>query len=231
MVKRFWKVVGTALGVAVAGCVLVFGWVVASFSGGIDDLLDADKPQQGDPEVVAAEESAYDDVEAETERTVATLSDAVQLRTIGGGLARRPCDVGQHNFKIDDDYDLSCSLTGVRVLAGAATPATAETVRALDRGLTAAGWRRVGPAGVEADLPGAGWVDVPPLRYVRSEEKSWQLVVDQARGSSIGYELDRGSGVELEDDGRGVALEELIAQTPPQGYGVVVMVSLEYFRN
>lgn len=191
------KAVGTTLGVAVLGAGLVLGWFVAAFSGGVDDLLDFDHPRPGDPDVVAAEAAAYDDV-ARGGDAVATILTGLGLRELGGGHVLQPCEIGQHDVKIDDDHDLSCSLSEVRVPEDPATPASVDSVLTLDAALRAAGWRRLSPADLEQDLgpDTGGWVDVPPLRYDRSEAgRSWQLVVDEARGTSIGYQLGRGSEV------------------------------------
>lgn len=232
--KSLWRVVGTVLGAVTLGLVLLVVWLVAVFSGGIDDLLDFDTPRPGDPDVVAAEEAAYDEVSTQTDRVSVVLAAPLGLDAVGRGQLRRPCEVGQHNFKIDDDYDLSCSLTGVRVLSGPATPATKKTVRSLDLALTESGWRRSSPADLESHLAQTTgvWVDVPTMRYHRSVDgRSWELVVGEARGHALFYELGQGSGVRLLDDGRPVDLEQLVARTPPQGYGLVVAVSVEYYRD
>ena len=227
------KVVGGVLGAAVLGVVLVVGWFVAAFSGGVDDLLDFDHPQPGDADVVAAEAAAYDEVERGGDEVVATLAD-LGLRELGGGQVRQPCAIGRHDFKIDDDYDLSCSLSEVRVLEDPVTPASVDSVVALDAALRAAGWRRVSPTDLEQDLgpDTGGWVDVPPLRYDRTVDgRSWGLVVDEARGTSIGYQLGRGGDVRLSQGEGEVSLESLVAQTSPTGYGLAAAVSVEYYRD
>ena len=121
------------------------------------------------------------------------------------------------------------------MLEDPATPATVDSVMALDAALRDAGWRRVGPVDLEQvlGLDTGGWVDVPPMRYDRSEDgRSWQLVVEEARGTSIGYRLGRGGeAVLIEGSGGEVSLDTLVARTSPTGHGVVAAVSLEYYRD
>lgn len=224
------KALAIGLGVAGLGVGLVFVWFLAALSGGIDDLLDVDHPREGDPEVVAAEQAAYPDLTARSDEVVTLLEEAASVREVGGGQVRRPCVVGQHNVKIDDDYDLACSLAGVHVLVDPGGPAPAETVRTIDEALTAAGWRRVSPLDLEPVLAQrtAGWYQLPPLRYQR--EGSWELLLEHPSGSSVPYEIGRYGGVGFVDES-GPSWEELLARTPRTGYAVVAVVGVEYFRE
>lgn len=80
-------------------------YLFASLSGGLDDLLDLSTPQAGDREVVQAQE-----------RTLEGLRDDVSaLPVVPAATATgEQCQVGQHDWKIDDDFDLACTaLRGV----------------------------------------------------------------------------------------------------------------------
>ena len=58
-------------------------------------------------------------------------------------------------------------------------------------------------------------------------------MLDEARGTSIGYQLGRGGEVRLSQGSGGseVSLESLVARTSPTGHGVAVAVSVEYYRD
>lgn len=122
----FWvKAVLTVMSVCCLGAVLFVLAVVVSFSGGLDDALDFRHPEKTDARVVEAREAS-----------VARLPGL--LREVTGGstatVSGDSCTEGQHNFKIDDDYDLDCVAAVAHV-----APATPGS-----EGFTApAGWDEV----------------------------------------------------------------------------------------
>src|SRR5688500_15971845 len=100
----WWKLALVALGLPVVAFVVFLGWVFVSFSGGLDDVLDLDHPPEGDPDVVAAEERARHAIGAVTAAVRRTMVEAAGGTDAGGagGVTPPTCEIGQHNFKIDD---------------------------------------------------------------------------------------------------------------------------------
>lgn len=236
---KWWQVVMTVAGVAVAGFVAFLVWLWLSFSGGLDDVLDRDNPSEGDPEVVAAEERARVEVDEVLAEVRAAMAEALgaDAAEVGGGTGRLPCREGQHNFKVDDDFDLSCTLVGVSALGAPSVAEDATTTRAVDAALREAGWQRSSPLDLEQALarvePDDPSPDLPPLRYSRRDGgRSWQITVDEADLSSMTYELIHFGRNDLRDaSGRPVTVEQLVGEMPRDGYAVVVGVSVEYFRD
>ncbi len=229
---RWWKLVLVVLGVPLAVLMAFVGWVYVSFSGGLDDVLDLDHPQEGDPEVVAAQARALDDVPVVSDEVRRTMTDALESAESSavGGTPFPQCEVGQHNFKIDDDFDLSCTLADVGVVAAPTVPETVATHRRVEGALRRQGWRPVGPR----DVPSYDAARFAPQRYVRvSDGQTWQLLVDEADLSSLSYELRGLASRQVGDDAsdQRASLEELVAWAPRDGYAVVVGVSVEYFRD
>jgi hypothetical protein len=159
-----------------------------------------------------------------------------------------PCQEGQHNWKIDDDFDLACSQARREVVTvpdqGSFRPAMVR----LDEALRAQGWRPAfqpipevlsgywdplaGEAGMGgtpdrvysmADLPGAGYTK-PGQGTPRTLAISW--VERNSRGTDL---TDYVTSSEYVVGGRRVAPEEVVASVPVKGYAVVVSVSEEYF--
>lgn len=230
-----WKYVVLAVVVLPISAMLLFvGWVYVSFAGGLDDVLDFDHPERTDPEVVAAERRAQasDLPKASAEVQSAIGEGAPGASVVGAGAAGAMCEVGQHNFKIDDDFDLSCTATLMNVVA-APLAEEGDTAPRVDAALRSDGWVPVPrrPAGGGSTVTQGQ--DQAPYRYTRTEGgQTWRLVVDEADMSPLTYEL-RGSGRrDLRDSkGRPVSVEELVADAPRDGYAVVVGISVEYFRD
>lgn len=106
------KVVLALAGIAVTAATVFVAAVVISFSGGIDDVLDVRKPTEDSRSVVKARTSATQDA--------GPLHDDVTRDLVGDTgvrIAKDVCDVGEHNFKNDDPYDLDCVLSRGSVYA------------------------------------------------------------------------------------------------------------------
>lgn len=123
----FWaKAVLTVVAVCCLGAVLFVLAVVVSFSGGLDDALDFRHPKETDKRVVQARD-------ASVARLPGLLAEITGSGTVT--LSGDSCSVGQHNFKIDDDYDLDCVAAVATVLP--ASPSGTDGVTA------PAGWHEV----------------------------------------------------------------------------------------
>ena len=150
----------------VAAVVALFALFVANFAaqmnGGWDEVFDRSHPTDGDPEVVAAREVGARAVEAEIDRVVAlavpVLSNArvAQPAPTGAAAVDEPalgarCETGQHNWKIDDSYDLACVEVRRAILAADSGEFRADMV-ALDASLLEAGWVPTGTEGLLGTL-------------------------------------------------------------------------------
>ena len=105
--------------------------------------LGPDRPEPDDPQVVAARDAAATRLTADADRlSVAVLAPALgpSAQRVGRGQVEPPCAVGQHNWKIDDDYDLACDLQRIEVVAAPTRQTFASDMRALDTALRAEGW-------------------------------------------------------------------------------------------
>ncbi len=108
--RRRWplwvKVLVTFVVVVVTGMALFVGAVVVSLSGGLDDVLDVSNPSKDSRSVVKARGKA------------ATRLDPLHVAVTSGlgasdtrvRVSRDECQIGEHNWKIDDPYDLDCVL-------------------------------------------------------------------------------------------------------------------------
>lgn len=141
------------LGLALAALALTVAIVVTfavQMSGGWDEVFDRTHPRESDPDVVAARAEGAARVDAEIERLV----NRVVLPALAGGRVVLPaatgtqarddpalgssCEIGQHNWKIDDPFDLACVEVRSAVLAGSDDDVRAQLV-ALDSALLADG--------------------------------------------------------------------------------------------
>lgn len=121
----FWaKAVLAVIAVACLGAVLFVAAVIVSFSGGLDDVLDVRKPTRDSGHVVKARTAAVAALPARLAEVTGGVPGATGVQLPDDG-----CSVGQHNWKIDDSFDLDCvaSLTEVWQGGGAESgPVDAE---------------------------------------------------------------------------------------------------------
>ena len=145
-------VLGVAAAVVLAGAFLVAN-IAAQLSGGWDEVFDRSHPLPGDADVVAARAVGAATVDAEIARVV----DDVVVPALSEGRVAQPapsgaeamtdrgvgldsgCEVGSHDWKRDDPYDLLCSEIRRAVVASDDASFRADLL-ALDRALTADGW-------------------------------------------------------------------------------------------
>lgn len=144
---------GWVLGLALATLatfVAIFVTFAVQMSGGWDEVFDSTHPRESDPDVVAARAEGAALADAEIERLV----DRVVVPVLAGGRVVRPaaigpqarddpalgssCEIGQHNWKIDDPFDLACVEVRSAVLAGSDGDVRGQLV-ALDSALIADG--------------------------------------------------------------------------------------------
>jgi hypothetical protein len=174
--------------------VAVVATLAAQFSGGWDEVFDTTKPLPGDPEVVAARAEGGARVDAERERVIGDVA----LPSLADGRVAQPalsgtealasdrgigldsgCEVGSHNWKRDDPYDLYCVEIRRTVLAG--TRAAFEPdMLALHAALVADGWTpREAGSGLPARLEGARGLgdQVPPPAGYRHATAPFDMVV------------------------------------------------------
>ena len=100
-----WIVGGVAA--VIGGFVL---WLAASLSGGLDNLLDLSHPTADSREVRAAAASARPRNEA--------LLQQLLPRTPYATAVGDDCATGQHNWMVDDPYDLHCHLSDGALIVG-----------------------------------------------------------------------------------------------------------------
>ena len=160
LLRRRWvRVLLWTAGTVTALLAALFLWFAAMLSGGFDDLLSPGGPAETDREVVEAGAQALDE-----------LAGVALPVTAAATADEQECEVGQHNWKVDDDFDLSCVATRT---AFAPVPAAAfrEQAVALHARLVQDGW-----TGQYGDIPSvldeyldplASPGDLPPASYVR----------------------------------------------------------------
>ncbi len=238
-----------ALVVGVPALVVV-GFLAAiyiSLSGGIDDLFRGDPPREGDPEVVDARQAAAADLAADDARTRPALRAVTAGRLVGGGSVHPACQVGQHNWKIDDDFDLLCRLTHLSVVGADSRAGFEDEMRELHEQLLAEGWqeRRSGgkmrglPMVIEdywRELAGGDYTPdrLPPASYERSvDDRVHALEVSWAeRGSDTGRITYYDDAADLQHaDGSPATTRQLLSTIPTGGYAVVLSETVEYFRG
>jgi hypothetical protein len=262
--RRRWRWWHTLLLLAVAPVVLFALWiglVIVSLSGGFDDLFAGDPPRQGGPEVVAARNEAARELAADSARlTAAVVVPALGAAAapVGRGEVTPSCQEGQHNWKIDDDFDLACDLDRVEVVAVAQRGAFHADMVALDAALRADGWtsdlfgmHRVlvdywdpygtttpPQPGARPSMPNypAGYTmdDLPSARYTKTADgQTRTLVVGWAEPGSpphvVTYFEDWSTFRDI--DGGKLEPGAIIDAIPADGYAVVVTESVEYFRR
>jgi hypothetical protein len=131
--------------------VLVLGvlalWFAAAMSGGFDNLLDLRHPGPDDRPVVRAGEAALVEARELAAELAQAGARAADTGPVLGTTGATECDRGQHNWKIDDDYDLRCSARGLSALQLELDQLAAD-VAAIEVALSADGW-----APTRADVP------------------------------------------------------------------------------
>jgi hypothetical protein len=140
------KVVLALVGVVALGIVGLGAFVWVTFSGGLDDALPRRRPTERSTEVVKARAEA-----AETTRAAVTAIVEGPVREALGAALRQPatlgppttkdeCTEGQHNYQVDDPYDLRCTMQATVVAVAARDGFRDHMLRLHDR-LGAAGWQ------------------------------------------------------------------------------------------
>lgn len=123
------KVALGVLGGVLAVVLVLLALLYASVSGGWDDAF---RPKKT---------ASSDDVRDARKGADGTLAREVAALRLPSGEPRESCQRGQHNWKIDDDYDVSCQL---RLKAEQATGTRREQtawLRALHDRLIDKGWK------------------------------------------------------------------------------------------
>lgn len=116
-------------------------WLWLALGGA--QVFAGEPPREGDPEVVAAERATVDPLVAQMEEDTAEVVVPVlgeQAAPLGRGLTRMPCVQGQHNWKVDDDFDLSCEVQAVEVVGLESRADFRAEMTRLDAALLADGW-------------------------------------------------------------------------------------------
>lgn len=200
-----WSLVLTA-GIFAAGLL----WLVVVFSGGLDDLLDVRQPSPDDRRVVEARERSEQRLAEELEAITGTAPSA----------ADSECVEGQHNWKIDDPYDLLCtqSTGGTLRLGARGHEDEAALLRLHDR-LVADGWQYSGHEAGQED------------------RSSLARMVPEYGASSFPAASYRRDGVELvvEPTHRGLAppygWPGAVAPVPEGQLAVLVLLREDYFSG
>lgn len=227
-----------AVGVLLAGSALLL-WIV--LSGGVDQILEGDPPRPDDAEVVEARTATQAWFAIDASRVaddVVAPGLGQEAALLGTGDQAAPCEVGEHDWKVDDDFDLICRLESVRVLAVPSRDGRGAGREAVEAALRADGWRSMWVSD-HAGAPGR-WTKRVDERLL-TLEAAW--ITPRAKGWELGYQWDpdlalvRGLGQPREQtalrdaQGRVVDPEALVRQVPRSGYAVVLNQSVEYFRE
>lgn len=129
------------LGIITLGIVALVIFVVIQLGGGVKWVFTS-APKATDQDVVAANTAG----KAERDRLVTDLQSAGATAGLTRVTATSPhlaCSVGQHNWKINNDYDLECSTTG-KLILGSTHPSESvlrEQLLAFHDQLAAHGWQ------------------------------------------------------------------------------------------
>jgi len=247
---RWWQALLLGLAALAALFAVLAALVLASLFG-VFESLGGDPPREGDPEVVAARQ----DSAAALQQEVALVTESAVLPALPPGSAllaevevTPPCQEGQHNWKIDDDFDLACSQSRREVVSVPDRTSFRADMLQLDQALRANGWH---PAfqpvpdvltGYWDTLAGEPWpggsdgsaysmADMPPAGYSRAVGgRSRSLSVSWVERDSRGTDLTSYvSSARLTMGGEQVAPDEVVEAVPADGYALVVSVGEEYF--
>ena len=237
---KWWHVLLLVLGVGLAGLIAFVAAVYVSLIGGVDEIFRGDPPSEDDPQVVSAQQDAAGSLTESAgplvQHVLGTHSGA---RLVAQGLRRPRCTQGQHNWKVDDDFDLVCDLEHLSVVV-VDDPAFRDQTLALHDRLLADGWRDDGFSLVRVvtdywdSPPRAGYSvdDLPEGRYADSG-RVHRLRVDWVESDSgpdrIAYFPEE---VDLRDmRGARVTPTEVVRMVPESGHAIVLAESTEYFRQ
>ncbi|MGN6578355.1 MAG: hypothetical protein ACTHKG_21980 [Nocardioides sp.] len=247
---KWWKVLLLAAAGLLALFLMLVGLAFASLVGAFDSL-GGDPPREGDPEVVAARQESA----TALQQQAALLTQSAVLPGLPPGSALLaqgevvpPCQEGQHNWKINDDFDLVCSQSRREVVTVPDQVSFRADMVRLDESLRAQGWR---PAfqpipdvltGYWDELAGRSGMggtpdhvytmaDLPPAGYTRSVQgRPRTLTVSWVEHNSRGTDLTNYvTSSRFSVAGKQVEPDEVVAAVPAKGYAVVVSVSEEYF--
>ena len=239
-IPRWTKVTLVVLAAVLVPCGAVVMWLVISLTGGFDDFVDRYEPLPDDPHVVEAREHGEAHVAAELDGVVPAASAALGGGSRLGQAAGDECVTGQHNWKIDNDYDLYCTHGSGVVLQGD-LDRFREHALALHATLEQDGWvagtgGTGGIAGVVGEYwdaraaladPGYSPADLPVADYVRGDSLLLVQWVEPGEHSSAAYPL---GPVAWQPTGGGRPVEAGLL-VPPGSYGTALVVSTEYFRD
>ncbi|HET7691102.1 MAG TPA: hypothetical protein VFK41_12005 [Nocardioidaceae bacterium] len=235
------------IGIAAAVAVLAFavGLVYVNIMGGFDDLLNGDAPKETDAEVVAAREPASVALRTSGQSLAKQTELSTGGRLIAAGELHPPCDIGQHNWKIDDPYDLLCDLSRVAVIGSPSVAAFRDQMVVLDATLVADGWEPSSRWGLQRILADywderGGFSssytvdDLPSASYSRwSGDELRELSVQWATVGS-----DAGAITYYEDslslawaEGSETTIPAVLSEIPAEGYAVVLSESVTYFEE
>lgn len=140
-----------------------------------------------------------------------------------------PCDVGRHNWKIDDAYDLACGLQRIELVASPRRDTFPSDMEALDRALRAEGWTPSPVRGMDDVVPGTSYSKADAGRE-RTLAISWTAHGSSAEPVSWWAE-DPDHAEPQTAGGDGAHVSYLLAAIPADGYGVVATEGAEYFRE
>lgn len=224
--RRWLRVLLWALALTATLVTAAFVWLAAMLAGGLDDLLSPEGPTQDDAVVVQSGERAQRALAAEPLPVAPAVAVAEQRR----------CEEGQHNWKIDTDYDLSCVAFRTTVSPGGGLPAFRTEALALHQRLVAEGW-----TGQDLDLPlvvtaywdrratfraGYSPADLPTAGYVRGGVR---LEVSFLAGDEgLSPPVAEAEPVFTGADGRPIQPTALVADGE---YAVLLALSTEHFRE
>lgn len=227
--RRRWpvwaKVLLTFVLVVVTGMALFVGAVVVSLSGGLDDVLDLSSPSKDSRSVGKARGKAV----TRLEPLHAVVTSGLGLTDTRVRVSRDECQVGQHNWKIDDPYDLDCVLARGSVYVVPFEADDTTVAAALEQSLADwtpqdsygdggdRRWTRGGPA------DGAAGVQEVTITFEGSSAGSGLLQPYELGG---GY-TPLGAPTGITRDGQPYGLEALRSEHP--GRLVVVTTSERYF--
>lgn len=254
-------VLGWALGLGFLLSALSVLWLYVALSGGWDDAFRFDRPTESDPEVQAARDEAEPRL---VEESAGRVSEVVRpalgpdAARAGWVVLRHPCEVGMHDWKVDDDFDLACHLEVMEVVTLPDRTGFRAEMVALDEALRAEGWTsdeygsmaRVLEDYWDMDTPDGAldggqfasgpetysMDDLPAAEYRRGgagDARPQRLTVSWAERHSGAEALTYyGDWSQFHDaTGATATQRDLVRAVPRRGYAVTVTLAETYFRE